>query len=193
MGGYQGTVYHYYANELTGPWNTSGVAVPHNRTPSSFDHAGTFTPSSFYDANVSMWYLFYGGVPTANTYYESIGLATAPSPFGPWVKSPFNPVITPSRDISWCESPSTPMLVDEAEPYVINGQKRLVVKTVCHNQSSLCAIPMVFQPQDGSSWNPPYHLDVVPPNPLFRCNVTNDDEYGFEQARIYNGPDGYGA
>lgn len=109
MGGYQGTVYHYYANELAGPWNTSGVTVPHNTTPGSFDHAGTFTPSSFYDADVSMWYLFYGGVPTANSLYESIGLATAPSPFGPWVKSPFNPVITPARDISWCESPSTPM------------------------------------------------------------------------------------
>ena len=191
-GGYQGTVYHYYATELTGPWNTSGVAIPHNTTPGAFDHEGTFTPSSFYDDSASMWYLFYGGVPTANTFYESIGLVSASSPFGPWMKSPLNPVITPSRDISWCAPGSTPMLVDEAEPYIINGERRLVVKGVCHNASgSLCAIPMAFLPQDGSSWEPPYHLDLVPPNPLLRCNVTNDHKFGFEQARIYPGPDGY--
>jgi hypothetical protein len=191
--GYLGTVHHYHAPELTGPWATSGVAVPHNATPGAFDHSGTFTPSSFHDAHDARWYLYYGGVPTGNTYYESIGLATAPSPFGPWTKSPLNPVITPARDIPWCESSSAPMLVDEAEPYVINGQKRLVVKTVCRNASlgSLCAVPMAFLPQDGSSWDPPYRLDGAPPNPLVRCNVADDHAYGFEQARIYPGPDGY--
>ena len=33
--------------------------------------------------------------------------------------------------------------------------------------------------------------DIVPPNPLVGCNVTNDKKFGFEQARVYHGPDGY--
>jgi hypothetical protein len=62
--------------------------------PGQFDSYGVFTPSAFYSKNENLWYLFFGGVATGSSaHVEAIGVATAHSPFGPWTKSPLNPVI----------------------------------------------------------------------------------------------------
>ena len=57
-----GRVHHFYAEDLEGPWNTSGVAIEAAKASDQFDHAGTFTPSSFKVKGTGEWILFYSGV-----------------------------------------------------------------------------------------------------------------------------------
>ncbi len=190
VAGYPGRVWHFYSPSLEADnWNTSGMAIDVTSEPGHFDSFGVFTPASFFDASgrdgAGEWFLLFGGVPNKTEAYgnktEAVGLATAPSPFGPWTKSPLNPVIT--RGIgAWCGVPEEAR-VDEAEMYVIQGKPRILVKTVCTNRS---ALPMMLEPKaDGESlFTPPFKLVsdapvLVPPTP-----------YGFEQARVYSGPDG---
>ena len=125
--------------------------------------------------------LLFGGVPTNNKgHVEAIGLATAPSPFGPWTKSPMNPVIDKSI-AAWCSGSAA--RVDEAEPYIIGGKPVILVKTVCNN---FTALPMLLAPQSGgdSLFTPPYTL--LSNEPI----IHPPQAKGFEQARVYPGPDG---
>ena len=85
--GYLGRVWHYYARDIAGPWNTTGVAVPPSGGCTAFDAFSTFTPTALFDPEESVWWLFYGGiVDNSSAHRESIGLASSSSPFGPFVK-----------------------------------------------------------------------------------------------------------
>ena len=149
-GGYGGVVWHLYSETLDAAWKDGGIAV--NRSGvGAWDSYGVFTPSVAWEGNAgavvaaplaTRWFLFFGGVshPQGGTYDEKLGIARASSPFGPWEKQPDNPIIT--GHVPWCDpdgpgkSPGV-LHVDEAEPYVLNGQRRLYVKTVCRNHTVL--------------------------------------------------------
>ena len=76
--------------------------------------------------------------------------------------------------------------VDEAEPYVLHGQRRLYVKTVCRNHTVL---PSIFVPRHGSSWDAPYEFDTSVAQPVIPPSVTRSGR-GMEQVRLFLGPDG---
>lgn len=202
-GGYGGNVWHLYSEALDSQWRDGGIAV--NRSdPGAWDGYGVFTPSVAWEGAggaivpaplATKWFLIFGGVshPQGHQFAfdESLGIATSSSPFGPWIKQR-DPIITGRNpNVPWCD-PDGPgshpgvLHVDEGEPYVLNGQRRLYVKTICRNHTVL---PSVFVPRNKSSWQPPYEFDrdirqpVVPP-------TTTPSGRGFEQARLFLGPDG---
>eukprot|EP00939_MAST-03C_sp_MAST-3C-sp1_P000107 g107.t1 len=112
-------------------------------------------------------------------------MATSNSAFGPWTKSHDNPIIRYDH-FDWCAPNSIPARVDEAEPYVIDGKPQLLVKTICEN---FTALPMIFAPSGSAdTWEPPYHLTQK--QPVVLAPLT-DGSLGFEQSRIYPGPDGF--
>ena len=82
----------------------------HSRPPS----LGRSMPTSGGVAR-KRWFLYFGGVANGDkTHAEAIGVATSLSPFGPWTKSPLNPVVT-MEDVSWCGEEGAAR-VDEMEP-----------------------------------------------------------------------------
>ena len=204
-GGYGGVVWHLYSEALDTDWKDGGLAI--NRSTAGgggWDSCGVFTPSVAWEGAggavvaaplASSWFLFFGGVshPQGPVYDESIGIATSASPFGPWSKLAANPIITgrTPENVPWCDvdgpGPHPGVLhVDEAEPYVLRGQRRLYVKTICRNHTVL---PSVFVPRDGSSWAPPYKYDAEIRQPVILPAVTPSGR-GMEQARLFLGPDG---
>ncbi len=65
---------------------------------------------------------------------------------------------------AWCNaSNQTAARVDEIKATTFGGRKSLIVKSVCANFS---ALPVVYHPQDDSSWGPPYVLGD-PAGPFF--------------------------
>lgn len=189
--GYPGSVGYWFTDalgNLSAPWQFGGMAVTPSRTNGTFDAYGTFTPSIAHDAAAGTFFLFYGGVADGSAAHtESIGLATAPSPAGPWTRHASNPIVTPA-DVTWCRT-SPPARVDEAEPYVVDGRHLLYVKGVCMNDT---ALPTVFVPSPGPGgvWEPPYEMLELPgvANPLVPASATGNAR-GFEQCRLWWGPD----
>ena len=176
--GYAGRVFHFYSRTLDGPFASSGIAV--DVTHGEWDSWGTFTPSIFKE-NDDSWIMFYGGVGNGSSaHIESVGMATASSPFGKWTKSPANPIIE-SNGFAWCGE-SGPARVDEAEPYIIGGKRLLLVKTVCNN---FTALPMLYSPASNEGWSPPFKAETQ--QPIIAANVTAGSK-GFEQARIFPDP-----
>ncbi len=199
--GYGGVIWHLYSEILDAPWRDGGIAVDRS-SGTAWDSCGVFTPSVAWEGaggvtvpapQATAWFLFFGGVSHSQgpVFDESIGIATASSPFGPWTKLGANPIIT-GRDpnVPWCDvnGPGAHpgiLHVDEAEPYVLHGERRLYVKTVCRNHTVL---PSVFIPRNGSSWMPPYDYDALIHQPVIASTVTPSGK-GFEQARLFLGPD----
>ena len=192
--GYPGRIHHYYSPSLNSTFSTSGIAIDVSPNPGNFDSYGTFTPSAFLDKSDGTWTLFYGGVANSSqNHTEDIGIAiSTKGAFGPFIKSSLNPVIT-WNDFTWCNqsninqfgNSSTPARVDEAEPYILNGQRVILVKTVCQN---FTALPMMFASSSNDHFQPPFKL--ISDVPIVNATVTANQK-GFEQARIYPGPDGY--
>jgi len=195
--GYPGRIYHYFSSSLNGTFETSGIALDVSSTPGSFDSYGTFTPSAFLDKLDGSWTIFYGGVANSSQEHtEDIGMAVSTNgAFGPFVKSNLNPVLT-WNDFDWCiktdntpfnesNTASTPARVDEAEPYIIDSQRVLLVKTVCEN---FTALPMFFASSSNDRFQPPFKS--ISNVPIIDASMTAKQK-GFEQARIYPGPDGY--
>ena len=202
-GGYGGVVCHLYSDVLDARWKDGGLALNRSGTE-AWDSHGVFTPSVAWEGPggavvaaplATKWILFFGGVSHAQgpIYDEALGIATAASPFGPWTKHPANPIIT-GRDpnVPWCD-PAGPgktpgvLHVDEAEPYVLHGQRRLYVKTICRNHTVL---PSIFVPANGSSsWGGPYVYDTRVAQPVIPPTSTPSGR-GMEQARLFLGPDG---
>jgi hypothetical protein len=184
------TVDHYFSTsaDITGPWNTSGVAVGFGSV-GTWDAWSVFTPGAIYDPNAAsgkgLWYLWYGAVANGGRpTRESIGLATASSPFGPWTRSPHNPVFL-GNATEWCGAGASAR-VDEAEAYVVNERKFVLVKGVCQN---FTALPSVWESVAGpDTFDPPY-ATVVGAAPIVSAAATPVHK-GFEQARIFPGPDG---
>ena len=193
--GYPGRIFHYYSPSLNSTFNTSGIAIDISPKPGNFDSYGTFTPSAFLDESDGRWTIFYGGVANSSqNHTEDIGIAISTNgAFGPFVKSTLNPVFT-WDEFKWCNgnarnkrlsNSSLPARVDEAEPYIINGQRVVLVKTVCEN---FTALPMMFASSSKDRFEPPFKL--ISEQPIINATVTANQR-GFEQARIYPGPDGY--
>ena len=188
--GYSGRVWHFHsANEsLESNFTTSGLAI--NVSETGFDAFGTFTPSAIKKLDGS-WTLLYGGVQDGSAAHaENIGMATSNSPFGPWTKSKFNPVINYTESVQWCTN-GLAARVDEAEPYIIDMNENkprslILVKSVCQN---FTALPMLFVSKNPTQalFDPPF----VPlrQTPIVLANQTANLK-GFEQARVYSGPDG---
>jgi hypothetical protein len=115
-GGYPGVIWHLYSKELDAVWLDGGLALnrsyhdtysttaPDAGPPVFWDSYGVFTPSIAWEGvggklvsaqQASRWFLFFGGVSHPQPIYdEAIGIASAPSPFGPWEKFVGNPIIT---------------------------------------------------------------------------------------------------
>ena len=185
-------VHHFYSatSDVRGPWITSGTAVGQG-SAGAWDAWSVFTPGAIYDVNAAggagLWYLWYGAVTDGKRpTHESIGLVTAPSPFGPWTRSPHNPVfVGPPNGTAWCGEGNTAR-VDEADAYVIGGRKLLVVKGVCQN---FTALPTAWVSSKGpSSFDPPY--TPMPGASPMQSAAPTPGRKGFEQARIFPGPDG---
>lgn len=173
---------------MDGAWNTSGVAVAPGRT-GSWDGWSVFTPGAIYDPSAAsgrgLWYLWYGAVANGERpTRESIGLATASSPFGPWTRSRHNPVFH-GNGTYWCGTGASAR-VDEADAYLIGGRKLVLVKGVCQN---FTALPSVWESMTGrDSFDPPYKT-AIGAAPIVPAAATPGHK-GFEQARIFPGPDG---
>ena len=202
--GYAGVVWHLFSETLESEWQDGGVAL-NLSAPGGWDSHGVFTPSVAWEGpggavvpapGATAWFLFFGGVAHAQSpvYDEAIGIASAASPFGPWTKAAANPIINGSAcpgPVPWCDEdgpgPHPGVLhLDEAEPYVLGGRRALYVKTVCRNHTVL---PSVFRPANASSWRPPYAFDSDLPQPVIPPASTPSGR-GFEQARLFMGPDG---
>ena len=189
--GYPGKVVHFFAPTLDTPsWNTSGVVVD-TGAAGSFDAFGVFTPNAFIEVPTPpssenrTWWMSFSGVPDGSAAHnDSLGLASAPSAFGPWTKQLDGaPVFPWDGGRSWCGETSAPARVDEAVPLVVQGRRAVVVKAVCEN---FTALPMLYEPADPAGWAPPYLL--ASPLPLVPAAGTGKLK-GFEQARVYPGPD----
>eukprot|EP00039_Didymoeca_costata_P020862 m.342670 g.342670 ORF g.342670 m.342670 type:complete len:337 (+) comp21688_c0_seq1:142-1152(+) len=176
--------YHTTTDNVTGPWNSSGVAV-------SYGHAGewdawsVFTPGAIYDPVAAKWYLWYGAVADGGRpTRESNGLATSSSPFGPWTRSPHNPVFHGNGTV-WCGAGESAR-VDEADAYIIGGVSLVLVKGVCQNFTALPSIWVsIF---NSSSFEPPYKM-LQGASPMIQSGGTPERK-GMEQARLFPGPDG---
>ena len=175
------TVDHYFSANLSGGWSTSGPAVRPSGG-SEFDGWSVFTPGAIlYDG---VWHLWYGAVADGGRpTRESIGLATAPSPFGPWTKSAHNPVFD-GNATAWCGAGSSAR-VDEADAYVVQEQAVVIVKGVCNN---FTALPTAWVSQGGAGFGPPYRM-LPAAAPMISAGATAKRK-GFEQARLFPGPDG---
>jgi len=121
--GYAASV--WYATSPDGyQWQEQGEALPKGGK-GTFDEHGVFTPTILI-AN-SRYFLFYTAVPEPfindngggpKGTPTAIGVASADSPKGPWVRFKDNPVLLPSDDPSHFDS----MRVDDTCLIVRNGQ-----------------------------------------------------------------------
>lgn len=93
--GYSGTV--WYATSPDGMhWKEQGESVGKGDR-GAFDGEGVFTPNIL--VAHGKYYLFYTAVPSPGADVPTaIGLATASSPDGPWVKVRNNPMLVPSKE-----------------------------------------------------------------------------------------------
>jgi hypothetical protein len=97
-------VWHWVLNstevlDLTTPWVNAGPVIKPTGLDGDWDASGTFTPGIIVecddDAQHCKWILFYGGVGnTSSAHAESVGVATATSPWGPFARYEKNPVFT---------------------------------------------------------------------------------------------------
>ncbi|WP_144207685.1 glycoside hydrolase family 117 protein [Shewanella donghaensis] len=80
-------------------WKEQGAAITRGEL-GQFDDRAIFTPEVL--AHKGRFYLVYQTVttPYTNRQYEEIALASADSPYGPWVKSAA-PILSPSKDGQW--------------------------------------------------------------------------------------------
>jgi len=120
--GYSASV--WYATSLDGlVWQEQGEALPKG-AKGAFDEHAVFTPTILVAAG--RYYLFYTAVPEPFTNDNggpkgtrtAIGVASADSPDGPWVRFDGNPVLRPSDDPEAFDS----MRVDDAYFVVRNGE-----------------------------------------------------------------------
>ena len=154
-----------------------------------FDNSGTFTPAIIVECDGDdrcTYILFYGGVRDQSAAHaEEVGVAISTSPWGPFERYVGNPVFS-RNDLRWCglSGNLAPARVDEIKPFSLDdGKKYLAVKSVCGN---FTALPIVYTPQNSSSWKPPYH--VYSSRPLVFANQTCQ-RMGFEEPTVLRGPD----
>jgi hypothetical protein len=195
-------------------WTSEGAVLNASGTGAgtdapAFDAAGVFTPGCVREcttaaaattttaaaaaaaATVCTWYLFFGGVPDLTPgHREKVGLATAGSPWGPFVRDANNPVFSyTDANTQWCGADSAPARVDEIKCTVagVPPRKLVVVKSVCANGT---ALPVLYLPASGSnaSWAPPYapapNVRDGHPWPLVDARETCSGK-GFEEPTLF--------
>jgi hypothetical protein len=188
--GYFGAVHHFFsrgADPFEAPWQTSGAAL--NASAAPWESFGVFTPGAAVDSSVDppLWRLVYGAVGANFTrdwpfknFTEAIGVASSPSPFGPWLRSPHNPVASPGPRGSFFEA-----RVDNARPNWAAGfgsGPALLIKGV---QSDFTALPGLWLPAAAGAFDGPW---LPPRAPLVNASAARDK--GFENQEVFWGPDG---
>lgn len=98
-------------SEDTVTWKEQGVAITRG-DKGSFDDRAIFTPEVLHHNN--RFYLVYQTVkfPYTNRQIESVAMASADSPFGPWQKSS-QAILSPSQDGVWSGEEDSRFLVKE--------------------------------------------------------------------------------
>jgi beta-xylosidase len=134
--GYSASI--WYATSADGrKWKEEGEALPKGER-GSFDEHAVFTPTILVDEGT--YYLFYTAVPEpfnnddggSNGTRTAIGVATADSPRGPWLRFEGNPVLYPSDDPEAFDS----MRVDDTCFIVRGGEYWMYYKGRQMNQTS---------------------------------------------------------
>lgn len=186
--GYNGVIYHYYSDQLTSGWNSTGITINISSNPLAFDHHGAFTPDIMYDNTTDEWLMYYVGVPnTSSSHPAQTGLAISNTGVnGPFIKqTQLNPIMT-INEIFWCVS-SPPARVAEPKPFIINNRRMIYGKGVCNNFTALDGI--WFSSDNKNTWNAPYTISTEY-SPIIN-SLTTVDKKGFENVKIFLGPDGY--
>ena len=86
------------ASDPQGPWTKRGIQIPPSDIPGEWDYWKAGDPALFHESGV--YYLYYEiAYPQMNE--GAIGVATAPSPLGPWKKYEGNPLLRASPPGGW--------------------------------------------------------------------------------------------
>lgn len=195
-GGYRGNIGLWSTAEgsLAASWQFEGQVFNASQNDSEWDSTGVFTPGVVLDPSDNTWYLFYGGVGphfrqaclrSMVNCSEWQGLATAPNPWGPWTRSPYNPVI---RSTIGPPPLSTTqewdfIRVDNPRPLITAAGERLViVKAVANNFSAYLNL---YIPQ-GPGFHPPFEPWVG--NPMVAATAISP--HGFENEEVFSDPSG---
>jgi hypothetical protein len=223
-------------------WEDEGAALNASGVEGAFDASAVYTPGAAVECTQTTdyinhnnrtsehgqiqtkantlkcrWYLWFGGVtdqgPLKN---ESIGVAVASSPFGPFVRYEGNPVFsTMDSTADWCgdekingrvlsgsgggsgggesgggvDTSTLAARVDEIKPLSLRGIKYLAVKCVCKN---FTALPVFYSPVNQESWAPPYTPSHGPflQSPMVG-SLSTCAKKGFEEPTFFIGPDGF--
>jgi beta-xylosidase len=109
--GFSGTIWHAVSADGF-QWKEEGEALGKGG-PGAFDECGVFTPTLLIADGT--YHLYYTAMPIGwyadrETTKGAIGLATAPSPFGPWTRFGGSPVLKTSDDLEAFDS----LRVDDA-------------------------------------------------------------------------------
>jgi hypothetical protein len=190
--GDRGTVWHFSAETLEGPWQDRGPAVLPAEDAAAFDSLGTFTPDIIRDPADGRYYLFYtatkqgyrrtpAGDPAMQPW--NIGMCVSDSPDGPFRRSPGNPIL----QVSGPKSGILGLRLDEAMPMIIADRRVLFFRgkhwtgKPPYNLDKCVALAR----PSGDGWEPPYRVDEtfapVPPPFGLQCH---------EAYTYFPGPDG---
>lgn len=189
--GYRGSVWHYAAPRVEGPWTDRGEVVPHGTEPAAFDSLGTFTADIIREPQDGRYYLFYSGcrIGFTNEFIVNkfgpweIGMCVADSPNGPFRRSPRNPILAVHGPKTQCLG----MRLDEAHPLIIDGKRRLyfrgtrlVTSDPFQVQKCIClATPTAGNWED--AYQPSGQNPLVVPPEKMQCH---------ESYAYFPGPDG---
>lgn len=208
-----GTVWHWSlkAERFDDPstsWQNEGAVLNASGVNGTFDAHAVFTPGAVRecspDNQTCSWHLFFGGVSTdGSAHAESVGVAVAASPYGPFVRYSSQPVFSmhDRNATKWCTEAGVAgtmvsVRMDEIKPVEVGGAKYLAVKCVCGSTSGKVAgenvaLPVLYAPLNGSSWAPPYRVSPPAVSPLFRRSWSCEGR-GFEEPTFFSTePDGY--
>ena len=192
---------------VDGTWEDAGDALRASGVPGTFDSDAVFTPNVAVECKTASdsqdgdgsampactWYLWHGGVSgngPAKSNEERIGIASASSPFGPFVRHGSDPVFTAEDStLQWCGKGGAAR-VDFVVPLILQGVRYLAVKGVCKN---FTALPVFYSPVNQSSWLPPYkpsrelgYTDLESP---MVSSLRTCAREGFEKPAFLLGPD----
>jgi hypothetical protein len=181
-------------------WVNEGIVLHGSNIEHTFDRHAVFTPGAVRecapDNSTCTWFLFFGGVADAGpAHAESIGVASAPSPWGPFTRISEEPCFSrfDKANADWCAAEKASVArLDEIKPLQgSDGSKYLAVKSVCVNATSKAqlALPVLYTPVNTSSWGPPYKPAAPSLFPLFKDTKT-DCGVGFEEPTFFTAPDG---
>lgn len=181
--GWHAFLHHYSAEEITGPWISHGLALPHSTDPSAWDYAGTFSPSVIYSPEEELWWLFYSASGANQSKLSTCAqlVASASSPDGPWTKRGVAAAPTGNPANGWVGAWNTRRL-DSGRALVIGGKKGYWTKGC-----SMKAVAQegLYRPSTQSSWEPPY-AEAPRTNPLFATQPWCEN--GYENCEFFRRP-----